>query len=208
MSNSLCTGSTSGQTSFNFKFSWSNVSNWWQTNAKYEKNTFLAEMQHADANQNRTWKIRFGTGGNIYSYINILGEVMPPQYHANGPFVDEVWQTVAVNGPKNVKHPFFIHQAGDYQSDPLLLNTPFFSPNLGKYCEGTTCTFVSWGQQAHVPTSFSSNILYYTRYKDCGNGVLETTYSFQNFGPASDSSAFVGLHLSYSSINEDKITLT
>lgn len=183
-------GSTS--TSFDYTFTWSNISSWWKQNAKYEKDTFLAEMGHMDSNVNRTWKVRFGSGGNVYSYINILGEAMPPQITVAGPFVDEVWQTVAVNSAKNVPNlPYFIHQAGDYFRDSMLGNKPFFSPNLAKYCNGNTCSFVSWGQQANAPTPYSSNILYYTRYTDCNNGVLEVTYGIHNFGLESDASAYV-----------------
>ena len=72
-SSNRCVGSE--QTSFNFDFSWSNTtSKWWPPNAPYEKYLFLAEMKHSD-NVNRTWKIRIGTGGNIYSYVNTAGEV-------------------------------------------------------------------------------------------------------------------------------------
>jgi hypothetical protein len=34
-------------------------------------------------------------------------------------------------------------------------------------------------------------MLYYTRYKDCGSGVLEVLYGFHNFGSESDSSDYV-----------------
>ena len=189
---SVSNPSVSSSTSFSYLFTWSNISNWWKQNAKYEKDTFLAEMRHFDSNVNRTWKVRFGSGGNIYSYINILGEAMPPQITVAGPFVDEVWQTVAVNSAKNIPNlPYFIHQAGDYFRDSMLGNKPFFSPNLAKHCNGNTCSFVSWGQQANAPTPYSSNILYYTRYTDCNNGVLEVTYGIQNFGLESDASAYV-----------------
>ena len=73
------------------------------------------------------------------------------------------------------KSKWFIHQAGAYQKDPDLRETPFFSPSIAKYCNSTRreCGFVSWGQQAHVPTCFKSSVLYFTRYKDCGGGLLE-----------------------------------
>jgi hypothetical protein len=75
-------------------------------------------MSHLDANVNRSWKVRFSQGGNIYSYVGVYGEAMPPQIHANAPFIDEVWQMVAVNGAKNLPSlgkSYFIHQAGKHK---------------------------------------------------------------------------------------------
>ena len=78
--------------------------------------------------------------------------------------------------------PSFIHQAGTYQRTAGLRVEPFFSPNTAKYCDNVAreCGFASWGQQAHVPTGFRSHMLYYTRFKDCGDGVLETVWGFHN----------------------------
>ena len=59
-----------------------------------------------------------GKGGQIYSFINSTGEA---------PWVDEVWQLVAVdkkqNDPDNHAH-YFIHQAGVYLRDAQNLNVP------------------------------------------------------------------------------------
>eukprot|EP00568_Trieres_chinensis_P000106 CAMPEP_0183306374 /NCGR_PEP_ID=MMETSP0160_2-20130417/10812_1 /TAXON_ID=2839 ORGANISM="Odontella Sinensis, Strain Grunow 1884" /NCGR_SAMPLE_ID=MMETSP0160_2 /ASSEMBLY_ACC=CAM_ASM_000250 /LENGTH=50 /DNA_ID=CAMNT_0025469729 /DNA_START=52 /DNA_END=200 /DNA_ORIENTATION=+ len=43
-----------------------------------------------------------------------------------------------------------------------------------------TCSFASWGQQAHVPTQFQSDVLYVHRYRDCGSGILEYTQGVLN----------------------------
>lgn len=130
-----CTSTGSGSTNYTFIFSWSDSSEWDPTNAKYEPQMFAAQMAHMDPNTNRTWKIRVGSGGNIYSYVGPFGEAMPPQYHQYGPFMDEVWQTVALNGAKNSQASYFIHQAGMYQRIPVLQTQPFFSPSLAKYCD-------------------------------------------------------------------------
>ena len=53
--------------------------------------------------------------------------------------------------------------------------TPFFSPSLMRHCKGRSCTFGGWGTSAQVSTPFTSSILYFNRYTDCGNGVLEHT---------------------------------
>lgn len=39
------------------------------------------------------------------------------------------------------------------------------------------------GQQAHVPTRQTSHALYYTRFKDCGDGVMEQTWMVHNGNP-------------------------
>ena len=140
-SSSKCTTTGGGSTNYTFKFSWSNSSAWWPQNAKYEPQFFAAQMTHLDPNTNRTWKIRVGSGGQIYSYVGPYGEAMPPQYHSNGPFMDEVWQTVAVNSAKNAQTPYFIHQAGMYQQIPVLQSQPFFSPSLAKNCDKTVRYF-------------------------------------------------------------------
>lgn len=121
-------------------------------------------------------------------YIGVYGEVIPPQFHNDAPFVDEVWQSVAVDQTQNYKpstgnKPWFIHQAGTYTRDDENRGLePFYSPNTAKYCDKVNreCGFASWGQQAHIPTAFQSHVLYYSRFKDCGNGVLETVWGFHN----------------------------
>lgn len=131
----------------------------------------------------------------MYSFLGAFGEAVPPQYHHLGPFVDEVWQQVAVDLSKNKKgSAYFIHQAGTYQKDEGLVAEPFFSPNVAKYCADGSCGFVSWGQHAHVPTIHQSGLLYYTRYRDCGKGVVEVTWMMHNTAPTA---TFQGDTLSY-----------
>lgn len=59
---------------------------------------------------------------------------------------------------------------------------PFYSPNVALDCKGNDCSTVNWGQQAHVPTPHDSPLLYYTRYRDCGDGVLEYDMAMHHFG--------------------------
>ena len=107
------------------------------------------EFGHIDDNVNRTWSVRIGPSGDIYSYIAAYGEAMPPQYHVDGPFNDEVWQMVAVDNNKtdpSNDNPYFIHQAGIYQNEPVLDENPFFSPTVAKHCAGRECRIASWGR--------------------------------------------------------------
>ena len=95
-----------------------------------------------------------------------------------------MWQLVSVDTDQNSvpENPYYIHQAGAYQRDGVYTEKPFYSPNVAKYCNGHTCGFTGWNQHAHVPTIFKSSALYYTRYTDCGHGVLEVTSGIHNFG--------------------------
>lgn len=144
-------------------------------------------MNHTDhLNENRTWKIRFGTGGNIYSFVSVIGELMPPQHHKSAPFIDEVWQTVTIDNILNQREKestaYYIHQAGLYQYESILEKQPFYSPNLIKRCRDRECVFISWTQQAHGPgMTFKSKALSYNRYLDCGDGIVEVTNLIHNW---------------------------
>ena len=197
-SSSKCIGGGATSITFNFTSSHS-ISQWDETAYFLEDGVFLAEMSHADAERNRSWTLRVGKAGNMYSFVGPFGEVVPPQYHPSGPFVDEVWQSVMVHLDKNNKPPLnkpnFIHQAGAYwkdcadtdgspaycdPADPTkvadstegdYMEKPYFSPSVASHCEGRQCSFASWGTQAHVPTPFKSAALYMNKYRDCGEGV-------------------------------------
>ena len=73
------------------------------------------------------------------------------------------------------RRPYYIHQAGAFQRDSPNTNVPFFSPSLARHCAGNSCTFASWGTQAHVATMYTSPVMYINRYTNCGNGVIEHT---------------------------------
>lgn len=141
-------------------------------------------------NSDRSYELRIGKGGQIYSFITSAGETVPPQYPATAPWVDEVWQMVAVDGslndpPNNEK--YFIHQAGVYLKTPEQ-TLPFYSPIVARYFnpEDKSYTVVSWGQQAHTADNLisghTSSILYYTRFRNVGNGIIQVDLLMYNFG--------------------------
>ena len=171
----LCTDSQTTSTTFQFTPS---SSYWHASNVAKEQYTFLAEMNHTDVSPNRTWSFRFGTGGNIYSIRSQFGEAVPPQTLSYAPWMDEITQSVAVDLTKNINATYFVHQAGTYQRDNLA--TPFYSPTIAKHCEGNTCYIASWGQQAWIPMVYKSDMVYFTKYSDCGNGVVEYAQMFLN----------------------------
>lgn len=173
-----------------FKYASSNKESKWNTwhGAPFEPEVFLAEMRHESSDPTKAWTMRVAQGGNIYGFRGIYGEAMPPQNHPDAPWIDEVWQMVSVNQAKNrsgrkANLRFFIHQAGTYMKDrPFTKRKVFYSPSLAKHCSShdRQCSFASWGQQAHVPTPYTSDAMYFNRYRDCGDGVVEVTNLIYN----------------------------
>ncbi|KAL7428176.1 hypothetical protein ACHAXM_001314, partial [Skeletonema potamos] len=155
-------------------------------------------MSHNDP-YNRSWTIRFGQGGNIYSHFcpDLHGETIPPQNHVDHPWVDEVHQSVSVNINLNQRAgmcngdtcpEYYIHGAGTVQEDGTYTTIPFYSQSLAKHCDGATCTFAAWAQQAHLETNiFTSPIITLNRFTNCGNGIIEHTEMLYNFAPVGSS---------------------
>lgn len=147
----------------------------------------------------KSYELRIGKGGQVYSFKTSAGETIPPQWRnpASGnpnkaPWVDEVWQIVAVDGALNDAendNKYFIHQAGVYLNDPTIVDQqPFYSPQVASYYNATNqeYTTVNWGQHAHLEdnlsANFTSSILYYTKYKNLGEGIIQVDYMIYNFG--------------------------
>jgi len=168
-SSSKC-GNDSGATRYTFNFSSSTVrSRWDAQTAKWEANKFFAEISHTDADTNRSWTLRVGSGGDMYSFLGAFGESVPPQFHNDAPWIDEVWQMTATNTAKNTKAPLlkanYVHQAGAYSRDCAnkdgsvvacsqadnktddFMEVPYYSPSVASHCSGVQCSFASG---AHV----------------------------------------------------------
>lgn len=179
---------------FSFSKTYSSSGSSWSTSWN-ENRVFEALFKYENANHvNEEYEFRIGKGGQIYSFITSKGEALPPQFRADSkeaPWVDEVWQLVAVdkklNNPDNHAH-YFIHQAGVYLRDPQNLNVPFYSPQIAEYynAKNQEYTTVNWGQHAHIgenlSNGFTSAILYYTKFKNLGRGLIQVDYLMYNFG--------------------------
>ena len=88
-----------------------------------ERAVFHAYLTHKSTAE-RSWELRLGKGGQLYSIASSFGEAMPPQ-SAVAPFVDEVWQMVAINsdlldrmpelGKSRIREESnsYIHQSGN-----------------------------------------------------------------------------------------------
>jgi hypothetical protein len=165
-----------------------------------ESHVYQCLMKYTDPNNsNLSYELRVGKGGQIYSFKTVSGETIPPQWRdPNGtygseyaPWVDEVWQLVAVDKSQNDTandKSYYIHQAGVYLKDAANLSTPFYSPQVAAYYDATNqeYTTVNWGQHAHIgenlTAGFTSSLLYYTKFKNIGNGIVQVDYMMYNFG--------------------------
>jgi hypothetical protein len=145
-----------------------------------------------------SWDMRLGRGGHVYSFRpSAIGETVPPSYRDDtnsSPWNDEVWQCIAVdttlNNPPN--DPYFIHQSGPYFKNPDQTE-PFYSPQVAACLDVTNRSFttINWGQHAQVEifedgttnNDWKSHVLYFTRYKDLGQGVIEASTGIYNYGP-------------------------
>ncbi|MEM7039420.1 MAG: hypothetical protein AAF570_20775, partial [Bacteroidota bacterium] len=94
----------------------------------------------------------------------------------------------AVDG--NLNNPpdssYFIHQAGVYLKTPAQ-KEPFYSPLIAAYYDSLDHSYavVNWGQQAHTEDlqniPHRSGLLYYTRYRHLGKGMIEVDQMIYNF---------------------------
>jgi hypothetical protein len=69
------------------------------------------------------------------------GQAISPNFIANSPFVDEVWQSVAVTTSLNkptLQQSYFIQQVGAYfdQTKTPSLKSPWYIPSARSYCFG------------------------------------------------------------------------
>jgi hypothetical protein len=79
----------------------------------------------------------------------------------------------------------YIHGSGMYikpQMDPLN-NKPFYAPILGEQYDARDRSYsiINWGL-VPKPNINRGDVLFYSRYRDLGNGVIETTFYCYNFG--------------------------
>ena len=192
--------SDNNQFNFTTNFNSSN-SNW---SLDFNENlVFHSRLEYInELDSSKNYDLRIGKGGQIYSFKGSFGESIPPQWrHPNwvedtygggtsyAPWVDEVWQIVTVDGQLNnpPDSSYFIHQSGVYLKTPDQIQ-PFYSPIVSEHYNDydQSYSIVNWGQQAHTEdnenTNYKSNILYYTRYKNLGKGIIQIDNMIYNFG--------------------------
>jgi len=200
------TGNITTTTTFDSVFSsTSNRSHWKSINLPYEEDAFLVDMIHNDNDNSRqNWQLRLGKGGQVMSFLvnNRSKESIANQALPNAKWNDLVQQLVAVNTEKSTaEHPNFIHGSGVYAyEDEGTVNPPFYNPKLAFQCSGNDCSIINWGQQAHVPTPWDSPLLYYTRYRNCGSGVIQYDMAMYHFGTTTSSERFGYLNTPWTAV--------
>ncbi|GAA4458787.1 hypothetical protein [Novipirellula rosea] len=177
-----------------------------------ERPVFLAEMTHQQDEDN-SFTLRLGQGGQIYSLRGPFGESVPPSWRAAGgkvsPWNDEVWQFVAVCSKYNgiegrtargvptetlerirqspYATSFFIHNSGAYipgDSAVKSLYCPLLASAMDE--QNRTIRMLNWGLVPQIRTVHRSPLLYYTQIRDVGNGVIELTWVVHNFSTRDD----------------------
>ncbi|MBP0905409.1 T9SS type A sorting domain-containing protein [Mariniflexile gromovii] len=173
-----------GTTNFTTSYSPSG-SYWLDPTEADEQHVYLAKLEHQASTPENSWQLRIGQGGQIYSFKSAYGEGIPPQSKEHSTWNDEVWQPVSVSTLNNRDFTsafYFIHGAGAYNNDGI--EKTWYSPLMASYYDAFDKSYAvtNWGAQAHIPSLYKSEILYTTKYREIGEGVLEVTYFIQNFG--------------------------
>lgn len=198
------TGTFSKQNTVSF-----NTSLWSATNGTIKWSDFPLQIPYTEQDVYHTqlthtpgpthdigWTIRIGKGGHIY-YIDIdnFGQIICPQRSFSAWNDDCMTTTVysadVVNNDPEMKigndswANGYIHGSGMYikpQMDPLN-NKPFYNPILAENFNLTDRSYsiINWGL-VPKPNINRGDVLFYSRYRDIGNGVLEMTFYCYNFG--------------------------
>ena len=221
--------------SFVFSTDFSTSGSHWEVDWS-ETHVFLNSMKYTHpTNPNKSFELRLGKGGQVYSFKSNFGEAIPPQwrqkYDTNGnvvsastpsvvngkilsekgnwaPWVDEVWQLVnsdqndliTENGVETIQNRN-MHQAGSYLNNNAHRSSdhtekPFYSPVVASYYDAANQEFtaVNWVQSEDpsylydgrsdcnpcFADRFKPATLFYTKYKNLGDGIIQVDYLMVN----------------------------
>lgn len=207
-----------------------------------ESYIFKNLLQYVDpVNPERSYEMRMGKGGQVYSFKGDFGEALPPQWRNRfnedgnalpnstsgvdtdgnvvphygnwAPWNDEVWQIVGSDqndqktyidqsGNDSIRsYTQNIHQAGPYMNNYAhrasdLTEAPYYSPTVQSFYDESEQAYTSiiWGQSenpAYVydstgcnpcfPDPFRPSTLFYLRYKNLGEGVIQADFLIFNY---------------------------
>lgn len=173
-----------------------------------EKDVYHTLLRHFDREGRKDWEISIGAGGQLYSWRGPWGEAIAPQA---GPWMDEVWQaTLHSPGAQQVLNAIrqydknetnfngtvgeaFVHGSGSnirsnaYTPEEAQASSGmnmFFLPMLARWydAESKSYSMINLGQSPTQPTVLHHKILFYSRYRYLGDGVLEVENVAFNFG--------------------------
>lgn len=165
-----------------------------------ETAVFHAELSHTPISKTSNdvpWSIRIGKGGQLYSLvIDGSDQLVSPQWRnpTNGflsPWNDDC-MTATLQSPDihvsddYMKHSDgFVHASGMYVRPYLdtLNNKPFYCPMLAEefdsYDNSYSCANLGLIPK---PSVNRPDVIWYHKYRDLGEGVLEITFLVYNFG--------------------------
>jgi len=161
-----------------------------------EEDVYHTQLTHTAGNDSDIgWKIRIGKGGQLY-YIDVdgLGQIICPQ-RSFSPWNDDCMTTTVFSSNERNNDPEmggndsfsngYIHGSGMYIKPSMdsLNNKPFYNPILAEQFDprDRSYSIINWGL-VPKPSINRGDVLFYSRYRDLGNGVLELTFYCYNFG--------------------------
>ena len=174
------------------KENWTPGTQWWQSSIWDETDAFNAQFDFDDDDPSGLdWRVKISKGGGLYSIdIPGLGEIMPPQRTDISPWNDDTCLATLISNHNSDPEMQgygngFIHQTGMYVKPHLdpLNNNAFFSPLLAEEFDAASGSYsvVNWGL-APSPSVNRADVLFYTKYRHLGAGVIEITFYFYNYG--------------------------
>lgn len=128
--------------------------------------SFLATLSHTDSRDDRySWQMKVGRGGNIISFEGAYGEAISAAV-----VPQNVVQVQSGSGDER----YFASQASSSSS----------SPSVASHCGDTSCSFASLGQELNGSTGHdegdNDDVIFFVRYANCGDGVIEETVVIHN----------------------------
>ena len=161
-----------------------------------EQDVYHVQLSHnTDAINDIDWSLRIGKGGQLY-YANLegLGQIICPQ-RSFSPWNDDCMTTTVYSadvantdtemGGNDSFANGYIHGSGMYIKPHMdaLSNKPFYCPILAEKFDlvDRSYSIINWGL-VPKPSINRGDVVFYSKYRDLGNGVLELTFYFYNFG--------------------------
>ncbi len=194
---------------------WSVGDSWFLHDSWSEPDVFHVELQNYSSSASLDWQIRIGKGGQLYSIqLPELGEIIPPQISETSPWNDDCMTSTLlgevhkIGNIANYKGNAFIHGSSMYVipeydiDNDFAFYAPMFANNYNE--EERSYSLINLGL-VPTPSAVRGDAMFYTKYKDLGQGVIEITYYFYNFGEFSFVDAAVPWMGVRGSIFPDKI---
>jgi hypothetical protein len=161
-----------------------------------EADVFHTELSHtAGFSSDVNWTVRIGKGGQLY-YIDFenFGQIICPQRSFSAWNDDCMTTTVYSAGMANTDPEMggndsysngYVHGSGMYVKPQMdyLNNKPFYCPVVGENFDtlNRSYSMINLGL-IPKPSINRPDVLFYSRYRDIGFGIIEISFYCYNFG--------------------------